>query len=104
MVLKTKKNVCIIYRFAFGFELIWKHLVDYALFGHKFDTIEVYDDSECATRCMANETCQSYNIQTNANSAKQLCELNNSSRTTEPQDFRRKPGFTYYGSVEVRVL
>lgn len=79
-------------------------VVDYALFGHTFDTIEAYDDSECATRCMTNATCQSYNIQTKRNSAKLQCELNNNSRASKPQDFRRKAGFTYFGLVQVRVI
>ncbi|KAJ7340135.1 hypothetical protein OS493_002861 [Desmophyllum pertusum] len=74
---------------------------DYALFGHIFDTLHVSDDSECATRCMANDTCQSYNIQTNRVSGTQQCELNNHSRRSKPHDFKQRQGFIYYGSVPV---
>ena len=79
-------------------------LADYALFDHTFHTFYVSDYSECATRCIENGTCQSYNIQTNRYSDNQRCELNNNSRMTKPQDFKRRQGFAYYGLVPVQYF
>lgn len=78
-------------------------LADYALFNHTFDAIHVSDVSECATRCMGNGACQSYNIQT-GNSANKQCELNNQSRTSKPKDFKQRRGFNYYGLVPVQFF
>ncbi|XP_078348034.1 uncharacterized protein LOC144633117 [Oculina patagonica] len=83
---------------------VFESYEDYALFDHTFDTFHVSDAYECATRCMENGTCQSYNIQTNKSSANQQCELNNQSRTSKPQDFKKRQGFNYYGLVPVSCV
>ena len=77
-------------------------LTGYALFGHEFIKCNVSDYSECALKCMANDTCHSYNLQAKSNRHKhQMCELNNQSRISKPGDFKHRQGYVYNGAVPV---
>ena len=77
-------------------------LTGYALFGHQFIKFKVPDYSECALKCMANDTCHSYNLQAKTSGHKhQMCELNNQSRISKPGDFKHRRGYIYSGAVPV---
>ena len=77
-------------------------LTGYALFGHEFIKFNVSEYSECALKCMANDTCHSYNLQAKTSGHKhQMCELNNQSRISKPGDFKHRRGYIYSGAVPV---
>ena len=80
--------------------------LDHALNGRVMANAVVADEFECQLKCLGNNNCKSFNIPHNdGNSAKRLlCELNNETRQMKPEDFKRKKGFTYYGSVQVSFL
>ena len=80
-------------------------LTGYALFGHDFIKFNVSDYSKCALKCMANDTCHSYNLQAKKSRHKyQICELNNQSRISKPGDFKHKQGYIHNGAVPVGLL
>ena len=64
----------------------------------------VTDEFECQLKCIENNTCKSFNVQPGANNAKRVCELNNKTRQMKPDDFKRKIGSNYYGSLEVSLI
>ena len=50
-------------------------LVDFALTGHTFDTSRVENNTECAVKCMANDTCQSCNYETSGSMGNQRSRI-----------------------------
>ena len=75
----------------------------HALVGHVTNKTDVLDEFECQLKCMANNSCKSFNIHPKGNHAKYICELNNTTRQMKPGDFNRKKGSTYFGSVQVSL-
>lgn len=73
---------------------------DHAFFGHVMDKAVVVDDSECQLKCIANNSCKSFNVHSGGNNSNHVCELNNKTRQMKPDDFKWLKGSTYYGSVE----
>lgn len=66
------------------------------------ETITVADEFECQLKCLANNSCKSFNVHPDAgNNANRICELNNKTRKMKPGDFKQKKGSNYYGSVQV---
>jgi len=63
------------------------------------DKAVVNDEFECRLKCIANNSCKSFNVHPGNNSIR-LCELNNKTRQMKPDDFKWQNGSTYYGSVE----
>ena len=66
-------------------------------------TATVDDEFECQLKCIANDSCKSFNVHPSSSKAnRRICELNNKTRQMKPKDFKPKKGSTYYGSVKVR--
>ena len=79
-------------------------LTDHALVGHAIKTAVVYDEFECQLKCIANDSCKSFNVHPSSSKAnRRICELNNKTRQMKPKDLKPKKGSTYYGSVKVRL-
>ena len=73
---------------------------DHALLGHVMDKAVVNDEFDCQLKCVANNSCKSFNVRSGGNNSIRLCELNNKTRQMKPDDFKWQKGSTYYGSVE----
>lgn len=72
--------------------------------GHVVAKAVVVDEFECQLKCIENKTCKSFNVQPGTDNAKRVCELNNETRQMKPDDFKRKKGSNYYGSLEVSLI
>jgi len=77
---------------------------DHALLGHVMDKAVVNDEFDCQLKCVANNSCKSFNVRSGGNNSIRLCELNNKTRQMKPDDFKWQKGSTYYGSVEVSCI
>lgn len=73
---------------------------DHVLLGHVMDKTDVDDEFECQLKCIANNSCKSFNVRSGGNNSNHVCELNNKTRQMKPDDFKWLKGSTYYGSVE----
>ena len=73
----------------------------HVLVGHVTTKTDVLDEFECQLKCVANNSCKSFNVHPKGNHAKYICELNNRTRQMKPGDFKQKKGSTYFGSVQV---
>ncbi|KAL9957129.1 hypothetical protein ACROYT_G038731 [Oculina patagonica] len=80
---------------------VFETQVDHALVGHVMNKDVVADEFECHLKCLANNSCKSFNVHRDGNNAKRVCELNNKTRQMNPGHFKLKIGSTYYGSVQV---
>ena len=77
-------------------------VADHTLVGQVINTTNVTDEFECQIKCIANNTCKSFNVHPPAAvKDKAICELNNKTRQMLPSQFKRKIGSNYYGSVKV---
>ena len=70
-------------------------LADYALLGHVID-ICTGDDLVCGLQCLRNEKCESYNCFAAEHLNTEFCHLNNETRTSRPEDFKKNEGSTYF--------
>ena len=75
---------------------------DFSLVGHVINTRLVQSEMQCGIQCSRHDSCQSYNYEHVGDNSGRLCELNGQTRESMTQDYLEKPGFTYYGQVEVR--
>ena len=79
-------------------------LTDHALVGYGMKTAVVDDEFECQLKCIANDSCKSFNVHLSSSKAnRRICELNNKTRQMKPKDFKPKKGSIYYGYVKVRL-
>ena len=78
------------------------YLSDHVLVGHVMNTSTVANEFECHQKCLKNNTCKSFNVHPGADIAIRVCELNNKTRKTTQDKFKRKKGSSYYGHVKVR--
>ena len=53
------------------------------LTGHTYETFKINRPSDCVIRCENDPGCQSYNYKLE----EKICELNNRSKETRPQDY-----------------
>ena len=77
-------------------------LSDRVLVGHVMNTSAVADEFECHQKCLRNNSCKSFNVHPGTDNTKWVCELNNKTRQTTQDKFKKKKGSSYYGHVEVR--
>ena len=75
---------------------------DRVLVGHVMNTSTVANEFECHQKCLRNNSCKSFNVHPGADIAKRVCELNNKTRQTTQDKFKKKKGSSYYGHVKVR--
>ncbi|XP_078347708.1 uncharacterized protein LOC144632839 [Oculina patagonica] len=83
---------------------VFETQVDHVLVGHVMSKAAVVDEFECHLKCLGNNSCKSFNVHSDGNDAKHICELNNQTRQMKPGHFKRKKGSTYYGSVQVSCV
>ena len=77
-------------------------LSDHVLVGHVMNTSAVADEFECHQKCLRNNSCKSFNVHPGTDNTKRVCELNNKTRQTTQDKFKKKKGSSYYGHVKVR--
>ena len=70
---------------------------DRSLTGHVIETFLVLNDVECAFKCLFNPTCSSFNYGESKTNGFFVCELNNASHFSNPQNMTNKEGFVYAG-------
>ena len=73
---------------------------DHVLLGHVMDKAAVDNEFDCQLKCIANNSCKSFNVHSGGNNSNHVCELNNKTRQMKPDNFKWLKGSTYYGSVE----
>ena len=76
---------------------------DRTLVGHVMKKVAVADEFECQMTRIGNQTCKSFNVHPGAENAKRVCKLNTNTRQMKPDDFKKKKGSNYYGSVKVSL-
>ena len=82
---------------------------DHAVVGHVISAFDVDNAIECGWECLTDKRCVSYNYQVKTNQ-KDICEINDQTKSTKPTDYQPKPGVTYYelmsdiGTVSQAVL
>lgn len=76
---------------------------DYALLGH---VIEVCtgNDLVCGLQCLRIDKCRSYNCFAAENSNTEFCHLNNETRFSKLQDFKKNQGSTYFELTRVGMI
>ena len=72
---------------------------------HVIAQYHVKYELSCSMRCVAHNTCLSYNYQPISNLEKNIlnCQLNNATRLTSPESYVRQPGRIYCEVVEVSM-
>ena len=75
--------------------------LDHSLVGQVMKRTVVADEFECQMKCIGKKTCKSFNVHPGADNTKRVCELNNNTRQMKPDDFKKKKGSNYYGSLKV---
>lgn len=63
-------------------------------------TAVVDDEFECQLKCIANNSCKSFNVHSGGNNSNRVCELNSKTRQMKPDEFKWQKDSTYYGGVE----
>ena len=76
---------------------------DYALLGH---VIEVCTgkDLVCGLQCLRIDKCRSYNCFAVENQKTEICHLNNETRFSKPEDFKKNQGSTYFELTQVGMI
>ena len=74
-----------------------------SLMGNETATLEVDDSLDCSFACVEDLECLSFNFGTSSSMERQrkICELSNSIKAWDPQNFKRRPGFDFYGMVSL---
>ena len=78
-------------------------LSDHVLVGHVMNASAVADEFECHQKCLRNNSCKSFNVHPGTDNTKRVCELNNKTRQTTQDKFKKKKGSSYYGHVKVNA-
>ena len=68
---------------------------DHAVVGHVISTCDVDNAIECGWKCLKDKRCVSYNYLVKT-PQKDICEINDQTKSTNPTDYQPKPGVTYY--------
>ena len=76
---------------------------DYALLGH---VIEVCTgkDLVCGLQCLRIDKCRSYNCFAAENQNTEICHLNNETRFSKPEDFKKNQASTYFELTQVGMI
>ena len=79
----------------------FKKVSGHSLMGNETATLEVDDSLDCSFACVKDIECFSYNFGSpgSMERPRKICELSNSIKAWDPQNFKRRPGFDYYGMV-----
>ena len=88
-------------------ELLFKNfqkVPGHSLMGNETTTLEVDDRPDCSFACVEDLACFSFNFGSSSPKGphgKSICELSNSIMAWNLQNFKRRPGFDYYGMVSI---
>ena len=77
--------------------IIFLICLDNALAGHVVSNLSISSSLDCMLECVGDVRCLSYNFAKGASSLG-VCELNNHTRLTKPNDLFNRLGYTYIGS------
>jgi len=66
---------------------------------HVIQSTSVDEGKQCQLQCYLETSCLSYNLGTEENGTKLLCELSNSDRYQHPGDLVLRKGFSYHGTA-----
>ena len=75
---------------------------DTALRGYVITSVLAPSQLDCGYACLKNDQCKSFNFQQRLSTNEvgpQLCELNNATRLTHPQDLGLREGVFYYDNL-----
>ena len=89
----TKSIMC-------GFALLYP--LDKALHNFTIHTRNVRSQIECSLWCLRHQPCRSFNYQNEAGKL-HICELNNETALTMPNDLVHRTGFAYFDFGMVRM-
>ena len=74
--------------------------VDYALSRSPRSQREVSDVMQCSRKCRDDSQCLSFNFQYSSVLPTKTYELNGATKRHEPQNYVKRPGYTYYENLE----
>ena len=62
------------------------------------------NDLVCGLQCLGIDKCRSYNCFAAVNQNTEICHLNNETRFSKPEDFKKIQGSTYFELMQVSMI